>query len=231
MLVRGFFFLERVRQGGIESEFRALVRSLELTPFFCGDFPYFAGLAAADEVALFGADPAHAGFLGDSARAYVGDGFGSAENREAEDVEPVVVDCDDGFGHQTAALPLGRDPEATVVVFAAAEADGSDDLIGIFFEAQGPVPLVATRDGGQGGVAVIAERAAGRIGPGDDGVEILHDFPIGEERLDLLGVGELEGAQAEAEGFEGGIQGGLQVTGNRLQSWAVCWLDPIPKHL
>ena len=49
-----------------------------------------------------------------------------------------------------------------------------------------------------------AEDAVGREGPGDGGGEVLDDLPVGEEVLDLVGVGEFDGAEVEAGGLEGG---------------------------
>jgi hypothetical protein len=72
------------------------------------------------------------------------------------------------------------------------EADGTDDLFGVVFEAEHPVELLATPDRGECGFEVEGADAVGRKGPRDSGVEVADDLPLGEEGLDLLGVGKLE---------------------------------------
>jgi len=52
-------------------------------------------------------------------------------------------------------VPGSREPESAIIGCAADEADGADDLAGILLEAQGPVPLVAARHGGQSLVAIV----------------------------------------------------------------------------
>src|ERR1700730_13169958 len=53
-------------------------------PLLRGDFPDFGGKAAGDVVAVFGGDQAHALFFGDATGGDVLNGFGSAQDREAE---------------------------------------------------------------------------------------------------------------------------------------------------
>ncbi len=110
--------------------------------------------------------------------------------------EPEASDFFRGFGHQSSALPLARDPEAAVDGAGEDEADGADDLcFGIVFEAKHPVPLVSAFDGGEGVVAIVGFGSVFREGPWDAGVELFDDLPLGEERLDVGGVGECEWAQ------------------------------------
>ena len=180
-----------------------LVRSEE-TPSVGGEFPDFGGKIAAHEgVLFFERDDAHAGFFGDAARRDVGDGFRDAHEGEAEDVEPEVVDGDDGLGHEAAVLPLRSEPEATIVFFAADETDVADDLAGGCLEAESPVPFFAAFDGGEGYITIEVVDTIWRVGPWDARVEILHYLPLRENALYLLGVFELKRREQEAAGFEG----------------------------
>jgi len=63
----------------------------------------------------------------------VGDGFGSAENREVERIKPKIGDGFAGFGHQTLTLAREREPKAAIVAFFRAQVDAADDLIGAGF--------------------------------------------------------------------------------------------------
>ena len=71
------------------------------------------------------------------------------------------------------------------------------------------MPFVAALDGRERDVAVVGESAVGGVGPGNDGVEMLDDIPLGKEQLGLQRVAELERAQEEAPGveFDGGDAG------------------------
>ena len=60
-------------------------------PFFGGDFPDFGGEAAGNVVAVFGGDETQALLFGDAARGDVWDGFGSAQDGEAQSVEPTAA--------------------------------------------------------------------------------------------------------------------------------------------
>ena len=170
-------------------------------PLFGGDGLDFGG-EAADVVAFFGGDHAHAVLLGDAAGGGVGGGFGDAHLGEAEGVEPEVGDGGGGFGHEALALPGEAEPEAAIVVGALHQGDEADELGGVGLEAERPVPLVAAGDGGEGDVAVEGEGSVGGVGPGDAGGEEADDLPVGEEALGLLGVVERGGAEDEARGFE-----------------------------
>jgi len=86
-------------------------------------------------------------------------------------------------------LPWRREPEATVVFITRRESYRADDLFGGLFEAEGPVPFFTAGDGGQGGFAVVGEDAIFGEWPRDFGVKVLDDLPLGEEGLDLFGVG------------------------------------------
>jgi len=99
-------------------------------PFAGGDLPYLAGVPAGDEVSLFRGDDAHASLLGDAARGVIADRFRSAQDRKFEDVEPEVVDGDDGLGHQALAMPREAEPEATIVGLGFMQADGADVVLG-----------------------------------------------------------------------------------------------------
>src|SRR6202000_357430 len=107
------------------------------------------------------------------------------------------------LGHVPAAVNLGDEPEAAVVVLAACEAEGADDLVGRCFQAKGPGPFVAAFDCGKKNVAIEVLDAVWRIGPWDARVEILDDLPLREEELRLFSVFKLERTQEEALGFEG----------------------------
>ncbi len=178
-------------------------------PFAGGDLPDLAGEPAGDEVSLFGGDDAHAGRLGDATGGDVADCLWSAEDRESQDVEPEVVDGDDGLGHQALVVPWEAKPEAAIVGFRFMQTDCADVLLGRLLQSQRPLPLVAAFDGGERDVAVVGESAVGGVGPRNDGVEMLDDLPLGKEHLGLLRIGELERAQEEARGveFDGGDAG------------------------
>ena len=47
--------------------------------------------------------------------------FGARRIVEAEDIEPEVVDGDDGLGHQALAVPRQAEPEAAIVGSSCAE--------------------------------------------------------------------------------------------------------------
>lgn len=64
--------------------------------------------------------------------------------------------------------------------------------------------LVSAFDDRKTLLAVETSHAIRRVGPGDTRVEILHDLPLREEELDLLGVFELKRTQQEPFDFEGG---------------------------
>ena len=178
-------------------------------PLLGGDLPYLAGVPAGDEVPLFGGDDAHAGFFGDAAGGEVADCLWSAEDGESEDVEPEIVDGDDGFSHQAPAVPWEAKPEAAIVGLPLMQADGADVLLGRLFESNRPLPLVAALDGRERNVTIVGKSAVGGVRPRNDGVEMLDDLPLGKEQLGLLRVGELERAQEEAPGveFDGGDAG------------------------
>ena len=63
------------------------------------------------------------------------------------------------------------------------------------------MPFVSTLDCGQGPVAIEGERSVGRIWPGNNGVQMLDDLPMGKEKLGLLGAG-VERVYDKARGFE-----------------------------
>lgn len=71
------------------------------------------------------------------------------------------------------------------------------------------MPFVAALDGGERDVTIVGESAVGGVRPGNDGVEMLDDLPLGKETLGLRRVGELERAQEESPGveFDGGDAG------------------------
>jgi hypothetical protein len=101
-------------------------------------------------------------------------------------------------------MPFRCEPEAAVIVLAACKAKGSDDLVCGCLQAKGPGPFVATLDCGKKNVAIEALDAVRRVGPRNARVEVLHDLPLREEELYLLGVFELKRAEQEAFGLEGG---------------------------
>jgi hypothetical protein len=181
----------------------------DLAPFVGGDLPNLAGVPAGDEVSLFGGDEPHASLLGDAAGGEVSDCFWSAEDREAEDVEPEVVDGDNGLGHQPLPMPREAKPEAAIVGISFMQADGADVVFGRLIQSQRPMPFVAAFDCWERDVAVIGESAVFGVGPGNIWVEMLHDLPVRKETLGLLRVRELERAQEEAPGekFDGGKAG------------------------
>jgi hypothetical protein len=49
------------------------------------------------------------------------------------------------------------------------------------------------------------ERAAFRIGPGNAILHVLDDLPVGKVLLNLIGIGELKGAEDQARGLPSGI--------------------------
>lgn len=166
-------------------------------------------MPAGDEVSLFGGDEPHASLFGDESRGEVSDCFWSAEDRKAEDIEPEVVDGDNGLGHQTLPVPREAKPEAAIVGISFMQADGADGVFGRFLQSQRPMPFVAAFDCWERDVAVIGESTVFGVGPGNIWVEMLHDLPMGKEVLGLLRVGESERAQEEAPGekFDGGNAG------------------------
>ena len=99
-------------------------------PLLGGGLPDLAGVPAGDEVSLFGGDDAHAGFFGDAAGGEIADCLWSAEDRESEDVEPEVVDGDNGLGHQALVVPWEAKPEAAIVGGVSMQAYGSDVVLG-----------------------------------------------------------------------------------------------------
>jgi hypothetical protein len=57
------------------------------------------------------------------------------------------------------------------------------------------------------------EGAVRRVGPGDAIQEVFNDLPVGEERLNLLRVGECKGAEEEAFGLAFGDHRVMIATG------------------
>ena len=100
-------------------------------------------------------------------------------------------------------MPGESQPEAAIAVLFTHQIDGSDDLARIVFEAEGPDPDVAARDGGEGDVAVIGERGVGGIGPGNGAREVADNVPVREEELGLGRVFEGKGLEQQPDGFEG----------------------------
>lgn len=184
-------------------------------PLVGGDLPYLTGMPAGDEVSLFGRDEAHAGLFRDAAGGEVAHGLGRAEDWETEDVEPEIVDCDYGLGHQALTVPGKSKPEAAIVGpgsilgVGSMQTDGSDVFLGRLPESQRPLPFVAAFDGGDRDVTVEGESAVCGVGPGNIWVKMFDDLPMGKEKLGLLGVRELERAQEESRGveFDGGGAG------------------------
>jgi len=105
-----------------------------------------------------------------------------------ERIRPKIGDGFAGFSHQALALPGEAEPEAAIVVLFFAEIDAADELAGIGFQAESPVPGFAPLDCGERHVANEAVGGIGGIGPGNLSREVAHDFPMGEENLNLFGV-------------------------------------------
>ena len=83
---------------------------------------------------------------------------------------------------------------------------------GAGFEAEGPDPLPAALDGRQRNVADVGERAVGRIGPGNDVLEVAHDLPLRKQGLNLRRVFERERLENEARGLARGSHGEMIAT-------------------
>jgi hypothetical protein len=96
------------------------------------------------------------------------------------------------------AAPGESQPKPAIVILGAQQRNTADELVWFGFQAQRPVPLVASRDGRKGGVAIVSERAIGGIGPRHMAREKLHDFPMGKKFLALRGVGQFERPQFQA---------------------------------
>jgi len=120
-----------------------------------------------------------------------------------ERIKPKIGDGFAGFGHQALALPGEAEPEAAIVVLFRTQVDAADDLIGAGFQAESSLPSFAALDGGQRHVADVAVGGVGGIGPGDLGGEITNDFPLGEEELQLRGIGKFQRTQEQARRFQG----------------------------
>jgi hypothetical protein len=163
--------------------------AIQSAPVFCGKLPYFGGEAARDVVVFCLGDATHALTKGDGTGGGVVAGFLDAEGWLLQVFEPEACDFLGGFGHQAASLPVACEPEATIVVAFAHQADGADDLcFSVIFETEHPVPLVSAFDGGNCIVAVVRVYAVGREWPGDTGVELPDDLPLREEGLDFDGI-------------------------------------------
>ena len=175
--------------------------SFPFSPLFGGDFPYFRRQAAGYVVAFFCAYQAHSLLLGDAARGLVGGGFGDAEEGEAEGLKPIVVGPGAGFAHQALTLPGKAYPEAAVGFFFRGQAEEADDLRRGGAQAEGPVPGFAAFHLGECDLTAKLECAVGRVGPGDSVEEVADDLPVGEERLNLIRVGERKRAEDEAFGL------------------------------
>src|SRR5262245_30590626 len=111
-------------------------------------------MTAGDMVTLRGGDDTHALLFRDAPRTRVGYGFGYAQDRKLQLEKPKVSNRIAGFAHKTLALPLGSDPETSVLVIAAHEADAPDDLARIGLQAQRPMPGLAALDGRQSHVTI-----------------------------------------------------------------------------
>jgi len=105
-----------------------------------------------------------------------------------ERIKPKIGDGIAGFGHQALALPREAEPEAAIVVLFLAEIDAADELAGIGFQAQSPVPGFAALDCRERYVANEAVSGIGGVGPGNLRRQLTHDFPMGKENLNLFGV-------------------------------------------
>src|SRR4051795_13235226 len=115
-------------------------------PFVRSDLPNLRGKASTDVVPFLGGDDAHALTFGDPAGCGIGYGFGHAEDRKAEHVEPIVVDGRGGFGHQTLTLPRQAEPESAIVL-SAHDTYAADEVLRRGFQTKGPMPLIATLHG------------------------------------------------------------------------------------
>ena len=176
--------------------------ALASAPFLGGDFPDFGREAAGDIVAVFGADQAHALFFGDAAGGGVADGFGCAQDGEIERVEPEIGDRFAGLGHQALTLPGSAEPETSIFIFFFAQINAADNLVGIGFEAQRPMPRFAAFFRRKRHVANEVKGPVSWIGPGHMRCQVANDFPVRKENLDLFGVPEVERAQQKPRCFE-----------------------------
>ena len=124
------------------------------------------------------------------------DGLWSAQVLEAEDIEPEVVDGDDGLGHQALAVPRQAEPEAAIVSCRS----GAEEMTpmwcsGDCFQSKRPMPFVSALDCGESHIAIVGEGSVGGVWPGNDSVQKFDDLPVGKEALRLFRVGELERTQ------------------------------------
>jgi hypothetical protein len=99
------------------------------------------------------------------------------------------------------ALPREAEPEAAIVVLFLSEIDAANELAGIGFYAESPVPGFAALDCWERHVANEPVSGIGGIGPGNLSREMAHDFPMGKEELDLRGIGKFQRAQEQARRF------------------------------
>src|SRR6185369_10192506 len=95
----------------------------------------------------------------------IGNGFRDAQHGELQHVEPIIGHGITSFSHQSLALPWEAEPKAAIVVFTFQEADGSDHLLGISFQAKCPGPFVAAFDRGKGDITIVCIAALWWIRP------------------------------------------------------------------
>jgi hypothetical protein len=97
-------------------------------------------------------------------------------------------------------LPRRSHPETAIDGFILVQTDASDQLLGIRFESQRPIPALATLHFREGNITAESQRAVRRIGPGNGFREVPDNIPMRKNVLDLLNIRHLERAEDQPEG-------------------------------
>jgi hypothetical protein len=103
--------------------FGSSLRPLTRAPLLGSNLPDFRWQPARNEVPIFGGNDAHSLPLRNSARGFVGGRLRRSEDRELQNVKPIVGYDIASFAHQPLPLPWQTDPEPTIVILGFHQRD------------------------------------------------------------------------------------------------------------
>src|ERR1700722_5740735 len=171
-------------------------------PLVVGVFPNFWRYFPGNVIPQRRGNHPHPGFLRNPSRRNVGLRLRSAQNFEAQNVEPIIIDGDHRLSHQSPALPRQTEPVTAIVGQALEQTDGPNQNLRRFLQPQRPVPLLSAFDGWKRLIAIIVEHSIRGIRPWDLGVQVFDDLPLREEGLSLLRIRQLKRSQQQPSGLK-----------------------------
>src|SRR6202453_4994219 len=171
-------------------------------PLVGGDFPNFCRQFAANVIPHRRGNYPHPGFLRNSSRGNVGLRLRGAQNLEAQNVEPIIIDGNYRLGHQSPALPRQPEPVTAIVDQPLEQTYGPNQNLRRFLQSQRPVPLLSAFNGRKRLIAIIGEHSIRGIRPRDLGVQVFDDLPLREEGLGLLRICQLKRPQQQPSGLK-----------------------------